>query len=42
MVSCPVYYTAEQRKLLHQALQISGLNPLALPVPFLVPFQSPL
>lgn len=30
VVSCPVYYTAEQRKLLQQSLQISGLNPLAL------------
>jgi molecular chaperone DnaK (HSP70) len=30
VVSCPVYYTAEQRKLLQQALQITGLNPLSI------------
>eukprot|EP00667_Euglena_gracilis_P002070 EG_transcript_2066 len=30
VVSCPAYYTLEQRRLLQQALQISGLNPLGL------------
>eukprot|EP00906_Rhabdomonas_costata_P027534 RCo039087 len=30
VVSVPVYFTAFQRKLLHQALQIAGLSPLAL------------
>uniref|UniRef100_A0A7S1I0A8 Uncharacterized protein n=1 Tax=Eutreptiella gymnastica TaxID=73025 RepID=A0A7S1I0A8_9EUGL len=30
VVSCPAYYTCHQRKLLQQALTISGLNPLTL------------